>query len=92
MIRSAFQVDPYTAQLQIDSKGSDPIPHIIDGIPLHLRDIRIYIDRPQFTHNPSSCEASELVSTLTGSGAALLRPEPTTRARPSPGTSSCSTA
>jgi hypothetical protein len=69
VIRSAFQVNPFTAQLQIDSKASDPIPHIIDGIPLHLRDARIYIDRFEFTHNPSSCQASELISTLTGSGA-----------------------
>jgi hypothetical protein len=68
VIRSALQVNPKTAQLQIDSRGSDPIPHIIDGIPLHLRDVRIYIDRFEFTHNPSSCEASELISTLTGSG------------------------
>ncbi|HEX5712537.1 MAG TPA: hypothetical protein VFX85_04400 [Solirubrobacterales bacterium] len=68
VIRSAFQVDPRTAQLQIDSRASDPIPHIIDGIPLHLRDVRIYMDRPEFTHNPSGCEPSALVSTLTGSG------------------------
>ena len=58
VIRSAFDVDPRTAQLQIDSSASDPIPHIIDGIPLHLRDVRIYMDRLQFTHNPSSCEPS----------------------------------
>jgi hypothetical protein len=69
VIRSAFQVDPHTAQLRIDSSASDPIPHIIDGIPLHLREIRIYVDRPNFTHNPSSCEPSQLESTLTGSGA-----------------------
>ena len=69
VIRSAFQVDPLTAQLRIDSSASDPIPHIIDGIPLHLRDVRIYMDRPQFTHNPSSCVASQLDSTVGGSGA-----------------------
>lgn len=74
VIRSAFQVNPLTAQLQIDSKASDPIPHIIDGIPLHLRDVRIYVDRPDFTHNPSSCEPSDLVSTLTGSGATFSNP------------------
>ena len=45
-----------TAQVSIDSAGSDPIPHILDGIPLHLRDIRVYIDRPNFTLNPTSCE------------------------------------
>ena len=26
--------------------GSDPIPHIIDGIPIHLKDIRVYISHP----------------------------------------------
>jgi hypothetical protein len=71
VIRSAFQLDPLTAQLQIDSRASDPIPHILSGIPLHLRDIRVYIDRPEFTHNPTSCEASQLISTLTGSGASF---------------------
>jgi hypothetical protein len=69
VIRSAFAVDQRTAQLQIDSRVSDPIPHILGGIPLHLRDIRIYIDRQNFTRNPTSCEPSALVSTLTGSGA-----------------------
>jgi len=69
VIRSAFDIDTHTAQLQIDSKASDPIPHIIDGIPLHLREVRVFMDRPEFTHNPSSCEPSALVSTLTGSGA-----------------------
>ena len=57
VIRSAFEVDPRTAQLRIDSEASDPIPHILEGIPLHLRDIRIYMDRHQFTRNPTSCQA-----------------------------------
>ncbi len=68
VIHSGFQIDPRTAQLRIDSSISDAIPHIIDGIVLHLRDIRIYMDRPEFTHNPSSCEAARLESVLTGSG------------------------
>jgi len=74
VIRSAFQVDQRTAQLRIDSTASDPIPHIIEGIPLHLREVRIYMDRFQFTHNPSSCEASQLESRLTGSGATFSNP------------------
>jgi hypothetical protein len=71
VIRSAFAVDTHTAQLQIDSRSSDPIPHILNGIPLHLRDIRVYMDRFEFTHNPSSCEPSALISTLTGSGSSF---------------------
>ena len=53
VVRSAFDIDPLTAQLRIDSAASDPIPHIIEGIPLHLRDVRVYMDRHEFTHNPS---------------------------------------
>jgi hypothetical protein len=80
VIRSAFAVDSRTAQLSIDSRASDPIPHILDGIPLHLRDIRVYMDRHQFTRNPSSCEASQLHSTLTGSGRRLGDPSDDTTA------------
>src|SRR5436305_4020670 len=74
VIRSAFQVDEHTAQLRLDSSASDPIPHILDGVVLHLKEIRIYADRPNFTHNPSSCEASQLTSRLTGSGASFENP------------------
>jgi hypothetical protein len=68
VIRSAFAVDEHTAQLRIDRSASDAIPHILSGVPLHLRDIRIYMDRPEFTHNPSSCAPSQLESTLGGAG------------------------
>jgi hypothetical protein len=74
VIRSAFDIDPHTAQLQIDSSASDPIPHIVQGFPLNMRDIRIYLDRPAFAHNPSSCEPSQLISTVTGAGARLEDP------------------
>jgi hypothetical protein len=67
-VRSAIRVDRRSAQVSIDSAGSDPIPHIIDGIPIHLRDVRVYIDRPQTTLNPTSCAASALASALSGSG------------------------
>ncbi len=80
VVRSAFAVDPRTAQLRIDSAASDPIPHMIDGIPIHLRDLRIHMDRPQFTHNPSSCAPSALVSTLGGSGARFGDPSDDTLA------------
>jgi hypothetical protein len=80
VVRSAIRVDPLTAQVSIDSAGSDPIPHIIDGIPLHLRDIRIYIDRPNFMVNPTSCEHFAVSSTLTGSGASFANPADDTTA------------
>jgi hypothetical protein len=69
IVRSAIRIDPRTAEISIDSAGSDPIPHIIKGIPLHLRDIRVYIDRPDSMVNPTSCERFGVTSTLNGSGA-----------------------
>jgi hypothetical protein len=83
VIRSAFQVDPHSAQLRLDSRASDPIPHILDGVVLHLREIRIYVDRPQFTHNPSSCEPSTLESQITGSGVAFDNPADDSLSSPS---------
>jgi hypothetical protein len=68
VVRSAIDVDPQSALVSLDSAGSDPIPHIIDGIPIHLRDVRVYISRPHFTVNPTSCERLQVTSTLTGSG------------------------
>jgi hypothetical protein len=74
IIRSAIRIDPQTAQVSIDSAGSDPIPHIVKGIPLHLRDIRVFIDRPDFMVNPTSCERFGVTSTLNGSGASFSNP------------------
>jgi hypothetical protein len=68
LVRSALQIDPRTAQVTIDSAGSDPIPHIVDGIPLYLRNIYIDVDRPGFTLNPTSCERFSVDSFLSGSG------------------------
>jgi hypothetical protein len=82
VVRSAIRIDPVTAQASIDASGTDPIPHIIDGIPIHLRDIRVYLDRPDFTLNPTSCAASTLASTLNGSGALFGNPADDTLASP----------
>jgi hypothetical protein len=68
VVRLAFKIDPETAEVFIDSQGSDPIPHIIQGVPVHLRDIRAYTDRPQFVLNPTSCKRTSTASTLLGAG------------------------
>lgn len=71
IVRSAVRVDRHTGQVSIDATGTDPIPHIIDGIPVHLRDVRAYIDRPNVTVNPTSCEPFTLASALNGAGVRL---------------------
>lgn len=68
IVRSAVRIDPETTQASIDATGTDPIPHIVDGVPIHLRDIRAYIDRPGFTLNPTSCEKFNVASAMNGAG------------------------
>jgi hypothetical protein len=68
VVREALKVNPETAEVFIDATGSDPIPHIIAGIPVHLRDIRAYTDRPDFVLNPTDCDRTSTASTLLGAG------------------------
>jgi hypothetical protein len=53
---------------------SDPIPTILQGIPLDVRSISVNADRPDFTLNPTSCEpmavGGEAIS-LVGQSASL---------------------
>ncbi|MBS1886821.1 MAG: hypothetical protein JSU06_06500 [Actinobacteria bacterium] len=54
VVRTALQVNPQTARI---SARTDPLPTILEGIPLDIRQIAIELDRPGFTLNPTSCEA-----------------------------------
>jgi hypothetical protein len=68
VVREALRVDPETAEVFVDATGSDPIPHIIKGVPVHLRDIRVSVDRPQFALNPTDCTPTSTASTVLGAG------------------------
>jgi hypothetical protein len=74
VIRQALKINPETAEVFIDSTNSDPIPHIIQGFPVHLRDIRAYVERPNFVLNPTNCKATSTASTLLGSGLNFASP------------------
>ncbi len=62
VVRSALEVDPFTAQITVKS---DPIPTELKGIPLDVRSIAVKISRQDFTLNPTSCEAMGVGGTLT---------------------------
>jgi hypothetical protein len=74
VVRVALTLDPETAEVQVDGANSDPIPHILKGIPLKVRDLRIYADRPNFTLNPTSCNPSQAKATLFGSFLDVFNP------------------
>ena len=72
VVRQALRVDPKTGEASVDGASSDPIPHILAGIPLRVRDILVDVDRSQFTLNPTSCEPFATVAQIWGGGTALF--------------------
>jgi hypothetical protein len=74
VIRFALRINPTTAQVEVDSNGSDPIPHIIDGVVVHVRDIRVYVDRTNFILNPTNCDPMSIANIITGAGADYTNP------------------
>jgi uncharacterized repeat protein (TIGR01451 family) len=66
VIRFALDINPTTAQVEVSANGSDPIPHIIKGIVVHVRDIRVYINRPNFILDPTNCDPLSISNTIEG--------------------------
>jgi hypothetical protein len=67
VVHEALTVDPETAEVKVDGAHSDPIPHILRGLPVKVKDLRVSTDRPNFTLNPTSCARKEARATLFGS-------------------------
>ena len=53
VVRSALQVNPLNAQITVES---DPLPKILQGIPLDIRSVTVEMSKPNFTLNATSCE------------------------------------
>jgi hypothetical protein len=64
VVRAEINVDPITAALTVTT---DPLPRMLDGIPLQLRSVNVTIDRPNFTFNPTNCNALSSIGTLSSS-------------------------
>jgi uncharacterized repeat protein (TIGR01451 family) len=75
VVRTAIYIDPETAQ---GHAVSDPLPSILQGIPLDIRSVAIKLDRPGgFTLNPTSCDPMSITgaaTALTGQSSALTSP------------------
>jgi len=71
VVRAGIQVNPETAVVKV---VSDPLPSIVHGVLLRVRDIRFHIDRPETTLNPTSCDRMAVAASISGAsgGAASL--------------------
>jgi hypothetical protein len=68
-VRVALSIDPVTAQV---TAVSDPLPKILDGIPLRIRSVQINLNRPDFTLNPTNCDPSAVNARIEGNEGAQV--------------------
>jgi hypothetical protein len=74
VVRAAINVNPTTAALTVTS---DPLPTIIDGVPVQVKSVNVVIDRPDFIFNPTNCNPMSIggsVTSLQGATATLSSP------------------
>jgi len=65
VVRAQVLIDPHTAVLTIKS---DPLPTILQGIPLQLQHVNVTVDRADgFTLNPTNCSRMAINGTLSSS-------------------------
>jgi hypothetical protein len=74
VIRFALDINPITAQVEVSGTQSEAIPHILKGIVVHVREIRVYMDRPNFIINPTNCNPLSITDTIDGAGANFANP------------------
>jgi hypothetical protein len=74
VVRASLAVDPFTSQV---TATSDPLPTMLQGVLLDIRNVTLNIDRSSFTVNPTDCQAQGIKGTLTsttGSTSAVSSP------------------
>ena len=71
VVPATLRMDPLDGHLTI---AIDPLPTILDGVPLRLRTLRVDIDRPGFLVNPTACSAARITATIRGAVAATACP------------------
>ncbi len=67
-------MNPATSQISVTS---DPLPQILDGIPLRVQTVNVTIDRPGFVFNPTNCAQQQVTGTVTaaqGASASVSSP------------------
>jgi hypothetical protein len=70
IVRARVNVDPRTAQISV---VSDPLPQIVDGVPLRLQRISVITDKPGFMFNPTNCDQQAITGAITGAQGAAAQ-------------------
>ncbi len=76
VVRQSVFVDPNDAHVTV---VSDPLPTILEGVPIRLRDVEVALDKSRFVYNPTSCGTKPVGATLHSLPGAAVRRSSTIR-------------
>ena len=76
VVRTAINLNPVTAQVIAES---DPLPQILEGVPIQYRDVRIEVQKPDFSVNPTSCEQRFVTTSIHSIQGAVAHPSVPTK-------------
>ncbi len=69
--RAGIQVDPESVRASV---VSDPLPQILQGVPVTYRVIHVDVNRPDFTLNPTNCHEKNVIARLSSPQGANASP------------------
>ena len=76
VVRTAINLNPVTAQVIAES---NPLPQILEGVPIQYRDVRIEVQKPDFTINPTSCQQRFVKTKIYSTQGAVATPSVPTK-------------
>lgn len=71
VVRSALQVDPESGVAMVKA---NPLPQIIEGVPVAYRRLHVVVDRPEFTLNPTDCSQLAITSNISSTRGTVAHP------------------
>ena len=77
VVRRKIEVNPLSAALTVTANSGgeeDPIPTILEGIPLQIKHVNVTIAREGFTFNPTDCDPLSIAATLSSAEGAIFSP------------------
>jgi hypothetical protein len=63
VVRSVININPNTAAVTVTS---DPLPQIVSGVPVRLREVNVKVTKQGFMLNPTNCSSQQVSATVGG--------------------------
>lgn len=70
-VRGGLYIDPQTTQATVKT---DPLPQILQGVPVRYRTIQASVDRPEFAVNPTNCREQAIGARVVSATGAIATP------------------